>query len=76
MAGKWDLFSFDGALLHMGPVGTILERNVRVIFGWPSVYAGSLLVTIGTSLYADIGVGLIWGGICLIGAGVSQELLG
>lgn len=48
---------------------------MKIIFGWPSVYAGTVLVTIGTSLYADVGAGLIWGGICLIAAGVSQELL-
>lgn len=45
------------------------------ILGWPSVYAGAALITLGTGIYADLGSGLIWGGICLIGAGVSQVLL-
>mgnify|MGYP001107113058 CR=1 FL=1 len=49
---------------------------MSIILGWPSVYAGTAMVTIGTSLYAGIGPGLIWGGICLIAAGVSQVLLG
>lgn len=48
---------------------------MRIILGWPSVYAGILTLASGVSLYAGIGNGLIWAGICLIAAGVSKVLL-
>jgi len=48
---------------------------MRIILGWPSVYAGIVTLAAGVSLYAGIGNGLIWAGICLIGAGVTQVLL-
>jgi hypothetical protein len=47
---------------------------MRIVLGWPSVYAGIVTLATGVSLYAGIGNGLIWAGICLIAAGVMQVL--
>ena len=41
-------------------------------YGWPIAYLGIFMLTIGTMVHVDEGVGLITGGIALIASGFMQ----
>jgi hypothetical protein len=41
-------------------------------YGWPVTYLGIVMLTIGTMVHVDEGVGLITGGVALILAGFMQ----
>jgi hypothetical protein len=47
----------------------------KYAIGWISYYIGAASITVGTSIYADTGTGLVWGGVCMVAAGLMQVTL-